>query len=407
MIASPSIRVAYLGATLPVLSETFVSNELLAVRSLGCEVTAASVFPPKGDLSDAALRQLALDAVVVYNRRTWLRAGMEMLTHPLRSLSTLTMALGDSLGSGAGSMHIRLRCAPQAFASLGLARSLRGYRIAHIHAHMANTPTTIAMYAAAQLGVPFSFTGHANDLFVHRSLLGQKLRRCKFVACISRWHQDLYREILPVSDEKLPVVRCGVNTSRAVAAMHPRTGPIRVVSVGRLVPKKGFDVLIDALAQLPAAPAWTCRIIGDGPERNNLRSLIDSHGLEQRITLTGPASNDQVLAALDEADMFALPCRVDPQTGDKDGIPVVLMEAMAAGRPVISGDLPAIRELVMPMETGMLVEPGSAGSLAAALSLMMSDNALRCRLAEQGRQHVVSEFDRTDNASRLTRLFAS
>jgi glycosyltransferase involved in cell wall biosynthesis len=272
---------------------------------------------------------------------------------------------------------------------------------------MANTPTTIAMYAAAQLGVPFSFTGHANDLFVHRSLLGQKLRRCKFVACISRWHQDLYREILPVSDEKLPVVRCGVNTSRAVAAMHPRTGPIRVVSVGRLVPKKGFDVLIDALAQLPAEPAWTCRIIGDGPERNNLRSLINSHGLQERITLTGPASNDQVLAALDEADMFALPCRVDPQTGDKDGIPVVLMEAMAAGRPVISGDLPAIRELVMPMETGMLVEPGSAGSLAAALSLMMSDNALRCRLAEQGRQHVVSEFDRTDNASRLTRLFAS
>jgi colanic acid/amylovoran biosynthesis glycosyltransferase len=401
-------QVLYVTASFPTLSETFVWNEVLELRRQGVQVRVAGLRAGP-TTADSLLQSLHAETMVVYcDLLTNVKSiAAEVISHPVRSLRTLGMSVADAFTSDQHRAADRARKPVQALAAIGFTARLRSLQIRHIHAHMANTPTTIAMYAARQLGIPFSFTGHANDLFVHRSLLSQKLRRCKFVACISRWHQDLYREILPVSEDKLPVVRCGVNTSRAVTAGRPHSSSMRLLSVGRLVPKKGFDVLINALAQLPAEPAWTCRIIGDGPELSNLGSLIESRGLGERITLSGPASNDQVLAALDEADVFALPCRVDPKTGDKDGIPVVLMEAMAAGRPVISGDLPAIRELVRPLETGLLVEPGSADSLATALRLMMSDNELRRRLADQGRQHVVKEFDRTDNASRLAKLFAT
>jgi glycosyltransferase involved in cell wall biosynthesis len=288
-------------------------------------------------------------------------------------------------------------------AALALARRVRPLGVRHIHAHMAHVPATIAMYAARQLGIGFSFTGHANDIFPNRTLLAEKLRRARFAACISEWHREFYRCVSGVPESRLPVVRCGVEIP--AAAPVEREGVPRIVAVGRLMPKKGFDVLVRAVAELRAAGVGVeCRIIGAGPQREELAGLIRERGLTGTVALLGAMANERVLDEIAGADLFVLPCRVDPG-GDRDGIPVVLMEAMARGVCVISGDLPAIRELVRHGETGLMVSPGEVGPLAAAIRTALADKALRRRVGEQGRAWVADEFSSGVNADRLIAAF--
>ncbi len=402
------VRVAYIGATLPTLSETFVSNELLAVRAAGLPVTAVSVFRPDADGLEDNLRELAAGAMVVYSARTWLDAIAELVKRPGTGLRTLGIAAWDMLCSRDAATRSRLRVPGQALAAIGLCRRLRAAGVTHLHAHMANTPATIAMYAAIHLGVGFSFTGHANDLFVHRTFLPEKLRRARFAACISRWHRALYQRLAELSDERLPVIRCGVDTSNAADTgdVQPSEG-LRLLSVGRLVPKKGMDVLVRAVAEIDPAVKLRCEIIGDGPQRGDLARLIQELGVENRVHLLGALPNAAVLDRVRRCDVFVLACRRDSVSGDQDGIPVSLMEAMAASRCVVTTALTPIDELVIDGETGVSVPANDPSSLAEAITRLASDPDLRRRLAMGGRRHVVREFDRVANAQRLIRCILS
>jgi colanic acid/amylovoran biosynthesis glycosyltransferase len=398
--------VLYIAATLPKLSETFVYREFFALRERGVCVLAASVHPPERRLGDARLDALAAEAIPVYwlgSRWLWAHALAEFARHPARAARTMALGLRDAILGQDLTPARRPRVIYQAFA--GLAHRVRPRRIAHIHAHMAHVPASIAMYAARQLRVPFSFTGHANDLFPSRALLKEKLRRAAFAACISQWHRELYRSIQSLPDERLPIVRCGVDIPRQPAA-ESHAG-VRILTVGRLIPKKGFDVLVDAVASLLRSDpnlGLSCRIVGEGPERTGLEQQIRILGLQDHIDLAGPMPNADVLAALSDADLFVLPCRVEPG-GDRDGIPVVLMEAMARGVCVVSGDLPAIRELILHARTGLLAPPGDATALAAAMETLIRDRALRAKLAGQGRERVAQEFSSGMNAARIMAAF--
>jgi len=400
--------IAYIGARLPTLSETFVSNELLAVRAAGLKVLPASVFPPRAEGMDRHLHALASEAIVVYSATGFRNAAAEFLVRPLRSLRTLGTAVRDGIVSRDATLRARSRLPVQVVAALGLARRLRSAGVGHIHAHMANTPTTIAMYAAAQLGVGFSFTGHANDLFVHRAFLPEKLRRAAFVACISRWHRGFYRRFADVPEDRLPVIRCGVDTESlgsTVQDVPPRVGPVRILSVGRLVAKKGMDTLIRAIAELGPAMPVHCEIIGDGPQRAELSSLAAALGVGDCVELLGARPNVEVLERVRACDAFVLACRRDTVTGDQDGIPVSLMEAMAAGRCVVTSSLPPITELVIDGQTGICVPEGDANALAAALRRVAAESGLRESLGRSAREHVAREFDRKINTERLAGHF--
>lgn len=396
----------YVGARLPSRSETFVYRELLALRGLGWTVHAASVHPPERDLGDPTLERLAGETLPIYGqglRRLLTAAARECLSRPLRSTRTLALAAGDAFRAEPRPLPGRLKILGQAVAGLALARAARRLGVGHVHAHMAHVPTTIAMYAATQLGTPFSFTGHANDIFRERTLLREKLGRASFAACISEWHRDLYRALLgkdQAAAERLPVVRCAVDCGRFAPAAPDAREPGLIVSVGRLVPKKGFDVLIRALAKIAHEP-WRCVIAGDGPERPRLESLRDELGLRDRVELLGAVSNDRVRSLLSRASLFALACRIDEE-GDRDGIPVVLMEAMSFGLPVIAGDLPAIRELVDGAGTGLLATPGDAASVADAVARVLRDRAMAERLGAGGRRRVEEEFGERTNVLRLS-----
>ncbi|MCA9288985.1 MAG: glycosyltransferase family 4 protein, partial [Phycisphaerales bacterium] len=441
--------------------ETFVYREVFALRARGLTVHTASVNAPERDLGEPRLDQLAASAIPIYaaGPGAFLRdLVLESLTHPIRTASTKLRAIADILTCDDVRWSRRPRLYVQALGGIVLARRIRRLnrgpsarggrafqpdRITRIHAHMAHVPTTIAMVAAHHLAIPFSFTGHANDIFPNRSLLRTKLRRAASVTCISQWHQRFYHDLSGVPLDRLPVIRCGVDVPDAGSTGGTGLQPVSdgaavdespqfsILAVGRLIPKKGFDILLDAVALLHARrPDLTARlnitIVGDGPEmpaltsqalalqstrpddgpeealRRRSASSNNSSPIRQpAITLLGAQPNPRVRALMLDADLFVLPCRVAPG-GDRDGIPVVLMEAMAAGVPAISGRLPAIEELIEHDATGLLVEPGDATALAAALERLIDDPTLRTRLAAAGRQRVITEFSEAANIPRLT-----
>ncbi len=399
------MRIIMMAPWLPKLSETFVYREVFGLRESGIEVLPASVHHPGTDWNGLQLRALAEETIQVYGKGTMamlLDAVKEAARHPVISAATLKTAVQDALkAEDVSTRKGRFKILWQGLGGLALAGRSRGHRPEHIHAHMAHVPTTIAMYAAMQLGIGFSFTGHAADIFRDRSLLKQKLERAGFVRCISYWHREFYKGIVDRSDAEYPVVRCGVDTAETGDAQKGHDGSELIIGVGRLVPKKGFDLLLRALQVLQSSGRdCRCRIIGDGPERANLESLAASLGLQDVVTFEGSMDNTDILEMLPQADIFALPCRLDA-TGDKDGIPVVLMEAMAAGICCVSGDLPTIRELITSGENGWLVPPEDINALAETLELMLKDPRNRQSLAGRGRRRILEEFSLEINVQRL------
>jgi colanic acid/amylovoran biosynthesis glycosyltransferase len=398
----------YLSSQLPKRSETFVYRELLGLRAAGVTVLAASLHAPERDLGEPRLEALANEAIPVYGAglvRLLLDFFLELLRHPWRTTGTLLLAARDALT--ADDLHARLarlKVPGQALAALALARHLRGRGITHIHAHFAHAPATVAMYAARQLGLPFSFTGHAVDLFRDRALLKVKLQRARFVNCISEWHRTFYQDLVPRPDADYPVVRCGVDLAEFAPSGRAPGDPPVLLGVGRLVAKKGFDVLLEAAARLRArGQSFTIRIAGDGPEGERLAAQCTRLGLGDGVHFLGACANPLVRKLLQETDVFVLPCQIDRE-GDRDGIPVVLMEAMAAGVPVVSGDLPALRELVIPGRTGELVPPGDVEALAERLAVLLQAPDLRAKRATAGRQWVAEEFALDVNIQRIVNM---
>jgi len=398
--------ILYMSGTLPKRSETFVYREILALRELGLTIETASVHAPEQGLDgDGPIAAMGRATVSVYGSGSMgvvADCAKELVSHPVRTIGTVARAKLDAIFSRDVPMSRRLKVMWQGAAGIALARRVRSKRIGHMHCHMAHVPTTIGMYAALQLGITFSFTGHANDLFPNRTLLEEKLARALWVNCISEWHRSFYRSILDRPDADYPVVRCGVDTRAYQVTPAPNRKALEVLSVGRLVEKKGFDVLVQAagdLARAGGAPIRV-RIAGGGEQMDELRALIDGLPALAEVELLGDTDNDRVMELMSEVDVFALPCRV-AKSGDRDGIPVVLMEAMARGRCVISGDLETIRELVRDGETGVMIPPGDRRALVSALGGLAQDRDRVDELGRAARLRVEEEFDLMVNAERI------
>jgi colanic acid/amylovoran biosynthesis glycosyltransferase len=389
---------AYLAPTLPTRSETFVYREVRALRKRGWKVLATSLRRPHED-ADGSLADLFADLIVVYQWLHVIHTLSEAMLHPIRSAATLLLALRDAINPGETmALSTRLKLTAQAVAGITLANRLRIYRIQHIHCHFAHAPTTVGMYAAKQLGITFSFTGHANDLFPRRALLKRKLERASFIACISRWHARLYNGIVPQSNAKYPVIRCGVDINEWEYLPRPDASDraLKILTVCRLVGKKGVDTLLRAVAMSERSLELT--VAGDGPERVNLERLASELNCQQRVRWLGAVDNEVVLQLMKDADIFVLPCRTAP-SGDRDGLPVVLMEAMACGLPVISGTMPAILELIEHGSNGLLVAENDASQLAREIRNLTDD--VRNRLATAGRATVENEFSLEETIARL------
>jgi glycosyltransferase involved in cell wall biosynthesis len=282
-----------------------------------------------------------------------------------------------------------------------VAQVVTALRPAHLHAHFAGWAAAVAARAARDARVGFSFTAHATDIYrdgLDESRLADLLAAARFVVTVTEANRLRRGQVLRLYN--------GVDLRRLALDERPRARRL-VVSVGRLVEKKGHGVLIEAVRRMRrSGQEVRCVIVGEGPLAGALRKQVAAAGLADAVELVGPRDHATVLDLLRRASVVAL-ASVVAADGDRDALPTVLLEAMALGTPVVSTTVCGIPEIVTHGDSGLLVPPGDADALAGTLGRLLADPALRARLAAGGRRRVEERFDGARNAARLAGLFAA
>ena len=281
--------------------------------------------------------------------------------------------------------------------SVFLTEELSREGVRHIHAHYATHPSTMALIIAELSDITFSFTVHAHDIQVDRSLLRWKLRTTRFVRSISDFNRRFLEKLYPrEAAGKITVIHVGIepevyeeNARRMQTAPE---GPPRILCVAAHKPYKGLPVLIEACARLrDDGVALRCDIVGDGPMRPELEEMIRERDLQNIVTLAGPRPQEEVARMMAESRLFALPSIIAGD-GQMEGIPVALMEAMASGKAVVTTSISGIPELVENGRNGLLVAPGDASAFAAALKDLLADPGRASEMGRRGQEKVRAEF---------------
>jgi glycosyltransferase involved in cell wall biosynthesis len=403
--------VGYIMQKYPLLTLTFVYREVSALRAAGVHVDTFSMWKPRPKELSAEAQPLIAETFYVFplDVPRFIASHLRYLvTRPRCYLGTLIFCLQHDNQNWSR----RLRALGHFLQAGYLAAEVERRGIYHLHAHFARGATTLAMLVSRLTGATFSFTAHANDIFVAPTMLPEKLHEARFAIAISEYNRQVLLRQLPCRDTeaKLHVVRCGVDVRRF--SRQPRQIMARgqapvILGVGRLVEKKGFRYLVAACEILARRGyVFTCEIVGEGPERAMLLQTIDARGLTDRVHLAGAVFQEHLAEHLAAATVFAMPC-VRAGDGDMDGIPNTLMEAMAMEIPVVSTTITGIPELVEHERTGLLTPPEDAPALADALARLLDDAGLRMALGRAGRAKVMADFEIEANSQALLRVFKS
>jgi len=389
----------------PRVTETFILREVAELERQGQPVVLVPLIRERAEVVHREAEPWVARALYT----PWLSpqvvaANLAALgRRPAAYLGTLARLLAGA----AGSPHVLWRTAALFPKSVLLADRLARRGVRHVHAHFATHPATAALAVSRLAPIDFSFTVHAHDLFVRRQLLGAKLARARFVRSISRYNRDLIAELYPGRAGAVEVVHVGVPPAPTEAGTEP-LGPAgrrpSVLCVAALREYKGIPVLVDACRRLrDAGVDLRCEVIGEGPDRAAIEARIAAAGLGDRVVLLGARRQDEVRRRMAAADAAVLPSVV-ARDGQMEGIPVALMEAAAAGKPVVASRLSGVPELVRDGETGLLVPPGDPGALADAIRELLADPVRAGRMGEAGRRRVRSEFDLATTTAELLAL---
>lgn len=391
----------------PKLSETFVLNEMRAVASTGVRVDVypllreqQSVEHPEAAAWVARARFHPFLSIPI------VRANAHFVrTRPLRYLRAWTETLLGTLGS-ANFFFGALGILPKA---VRFAYEMERDGVSHVHAHFATHPAVAALVIHRLTGVPFSFTAHGSDLHVDRRMLERKVAAASFAITISRFNKEV---MVATCGERLRdrihVIHCGVDPRDfAPATVRSTARSLRIVCVASLEAVKGHRFLIDACRMLVDRQIeFECDLVGDGPLRADLAAHIAGLDLDGRVRLAGAQPRPMVARLLAQAHVAVLASHPTPD-GKREGIPVALMEAMAAGLPVVATRISGIPELVEPEVTGVLVPSGDPAALADALARLAGDAGLRERLGAEGRRTITRAFNLESSARELLALIAS
>ena len=418
----------------PRVSETFIASELHRIELAGVPVRLFVLKPveekerglrhPVNDAIAAEPRYLPDTSSLTAPLHRWRprdlkpflpafrRVARERPLGLARAIATAgRQAVRDRRTPLSGPRKIYIKELVQAVALADLL--LDAPEVRHLHAHFAHGTTTVPWHAATIAGLPFSFTGHARDIYAPElnphGWLRRKLLAARFAVTCTAANVAHLKAIAP--EAAVPLVYHGLNAdfARLVAEADPPApapnGTLRVLGVGRLVAKKGFDVLVDACAELRRRGVpFEAAIVGqDDKHGDAVRGRIAEHGLQDLVALPGPMGQADLLREYRRASALCMPCRV--LANDRDGIPNVLVEAMAAGAPVVASGVSGIPELVESGVNGLLVPPEDPQALADALLRLHRDPAFAVRMAEAGRATVRARFDGDMLAGRLAELF--
>jgi glycosyltransferase involved in cell wall biosynthesis len=386
----------------PRLSETFILNEIIELRRQGVPLRIFAVMDPQEPHSQPEAEELR-DEV------HYIRAGQEVsdwLSILPEASSSFLFNPGGSLRAGRFLLQRRSWNTSKHFLeALALCKELERVGAVHLHAAWAHTPAAIAHLVNMISGIPFSFTAHAKDLYT--TLPGYIARRghdASFVITCTQANAAYLSRILGPDAPKVAVCPHGIDLER-FGTLRRTPIPGRILSVGRLVPKKGFEFLLRALALVDQQGIdFHCRIFGGGPLRGELRTLAQSLGVAGKVEVKGARRQVDLLNEFSRAETFAL-SPIVTSDGDRDGVPNVLAEAMGAGLPVVSTSISGIPELIDDENSGLLVPERDPQALAEALTRLLTDETLRKRLSDGGRGHVHETHALADRVRPLTEIF--
>lgn len=390
-VSGPRQNIGYLTSQYPFPSHTFIRREVAALRDVGVPIITYSIKPPPAGLGADLDRAAAAETFTVLARplREYLTAhAIAVATRPGRYLRTLMLAFRHRVPG----LRAAIWGAFHFVEAILLARRIEADGVDHLHNHFANSAATVGLLASRFADIPWSVTLHGISEFDYPAgvLLPDKIAMADFVACVSRFGMaQAMRSIAPDQWRKLNIVRCGIDLAD-LPVSAPRdgvaNGPVQLIAVGRLSPEKGQAGLLQAMARLrDAGVAVVLTLVGAGPEAEALCAEVERLGLGSQVRFVGRQDERATLALIAASDILVLPSFME-------GLPVVLMEAMALGVPVVATRVAGIPELVREEVGGLLFDPADWTALADAIARLAGDAALRDRLAAGGRQRIEQEF---------------
>jgi glycosyltransferase involved in cell wall biosynthesis len=398
-----SVRLAYLVSEYPAVSHTFILREVSTLRAMNFHIKVASINAPRRPeaMTEDERREVA---ATFYIKRAGFAviAGAHLTTlvrRPLAYLSGLLFAI--ALGSA--DLKRILFGIFYFGEAIVLGRWIEAENLKHVHVHFANPASTVALIATRVFPISFSLTVHGPDEFYDsaRMLLREKIAAASLICCIGYFARSQLMKLSPPADwSKLEVAPLGVNAEIFIPARRPISDNFEILCVGRLVPAKGQHVLLEAFAELIRhGHKARLHFVGDGPDRASLEQAAHAAGLHESVSFAGAVNQDQILKLYRAADVFAL-------ASFAEGIPVVLMEAMAMEVPCISTFVAGIPELIINERDGLLVMPSDVGALAEALERLLLDPEMRRRFGAAGRRRVLEKYDLNRNVERLAQIYA-
>ena len=404
-VESAPMRVGYIVKMFPRLSETFILNEILELERQGVEVVIFSLKKPNEgqfhpQLAHLRARVWYLDDFDIKKWPVWIAPEWPFLEAHQSGLFKL---LAEALAAGDA---LRI---DQLWQAAWVAARANTLGLSHLHAHFASLPSTLAYFAHRISGIPFTYTAHAKDIYVYTANehhLEDKLRRAACTITVTHFNRRYLETTYPgASEGRLRVIHNGIDLDLFKPDPNVSREPSLIVSVGRLVPKKGFDVLLEALAELKRdGIPFTCRIVGDGAEAQSLSALRDRLGLGSEVEFSGACNRDEVVKLMQRATLLCLPCVV-AEDGNVDALPTVLLEALGCGLPVVSTSVSGIPEIIDHEQTGLLCAPNDAALLAHEMQRLLRSEELRSRFAAAGRLKARERFDLHRNVAELLSVF--
>ncbi len=394
------LHIGYLTGEFPRATDTWIQREIAALRHQDIEVTTFAVRRPGPEhLVGPEQQQGQSTTTYLLEQVTPARLVSDHLKHlvksPRRYLATLKLAWQTKRPGIRGGLYQMFYFAE----AVVLVAEVQKRKIDHLHNHFGDSSCTVAMLAAELGRFPFSFTLHGAGIFfeAYTWRLDEKIKRSAFTACISHFCRSQAAIFAPEYTDKLHIVHCGIEPERLTPVRHEGRGN-RLLFVGRISAGKGLEVLIDSMAELRTRhDDLTLTVVGDGPHRGVLERLCHRRSLADHVTFTGSKNQDEVAKLLADHDIFVLPSFAE-------GVPVVLMEAMGAGLPVVATQVGGLTELVDDGVSGFLVRPFDHTQLIDRIERLVADPELRERLGRAGRAAVLADFVSAEEATRLARL---
>jgi len=400
-------KVAYILSRFPCLTETFILREMVLLRQLGLDVQIFSMLPPL----PTPIHRQAQEMMPYVHYSPFLLSSKLILAQlhfllrsPIRYVRALFRAVWQTYRERSVLMRV-LAWFPK---SVYFARQMQDLKIDHIHAHFVWVNGIAAQIASDLTGITYSLHPHAFGLFMRdQESVRRQLELATGIVTVSEYHRRYIARLCPRwFPQDVHVVHYGLDPTEFTPAPVPaEEDTVRIISVGSLIEKKGHEYLIDTCAEMAEKEIpFRCAIVGNGPRQSTLQVRIDEHGLQDRVSLLGAKTQTEVKELYRQSDIFVLACVV-ARSGDRDGMPNVLLEAMAMQLPVVTTPVTGIPELVLDGETGLLVPERDVHALTQAIERLINDTPLRHKLGQQGRQAVLAGFDIHQTAAQMAAVF--